>query len=70
MIKREDLKSIDYNLDTNSGLYVRWGSWEYGFDLVSQELFYLNDGVGEREFLVKITDFEKLKDLLELYDEI
>jgi hypothetical protein len=37
---------------------------------VSQELFYLNDGVGEREFLVKITDFKKLKDLLELYGEI
>jgi hypothetical protein len=71
MITREQMMSIGYTVNKQEpDLYVVYGSWEYGFNIKTQELWHLNDGYGDPEFLVKITNFEKLKNLLELFGEI
>jgi hypothetical protein len=71
MITKKQLESIDYNpSNSDKSMYVRWGSWEYGFDVIKQELWYLNDGFGEPEFCGHITDFEKLKEMLDFYGEL
>jgi hypothetical protein len=71
MINKEQLNSIGYHQSPgDKNLYVVFGSWEYGFDIGKQELWHLNDGVGEPILMCRITNFEKLKELLELYGEL
>lgn len=71
MITKKQLETINYTPSKNDNtLYVLDGSWEYGFDIIKQELLYLNDCFGEPEFCAKITDFEKLKEILNFYNEI
>ncbi len=65
MITKEQLNSIDY-VSNDSTSYVIPGSWEYEFNIKTQELWSINDGLGEPEFLCRVTDFEKLKELLEI----
>jgi hypothetical protein len=71
MITKEQLNSIGYREDpSEKGLYTVPCVWEYGFNIKTQELWYLNDGFDEPEFIVKETDFEKLKKILEIYGEL
>lgn len=64
MITKENLNSIDFtSIDTT--FYYNDG-WEYGFNIKTQELWYINDGFGEEEFLCRVTKFDELKELLEI----
>lgn len=65
MITKEQLNSIDYT-SKDGTLYHLFGDWEYEYNIKTQELWAINDGYGEPEFLCKVIDFEKLKELLEL----
>lgn len=65
MITKEQLNSIDY-VSNDETLYTIPGDWDYEFNIKTQELWSINDGIGEPEFLCKVTDFEKLKDLLNI----
>lgn len=65
MITRDNLKSIGFN-SINNSTYYDAPNWEYEFDIHTQELWNINDGAGEPTFLCKVTDFEKLKELIEL----
>jgi hypothetical protein len=65
MITVEDLNSIEY-VSNDTTLYSIPGEWEYEFNIKTQELWNINDGVGEPVFICKVTNFEKLKELLEL----
>jgi hypothetical protein len=65
MITKDELNSIGYVSNDNSS-YVVPGEWEYEFNIKTQELWHINDGFGDPEFLCKVTDFEKLKDLLNI----
>lgn len=68
MITKEQLNSIDYVSNDNTN-YVIPGHWEYEFNIKKQELWCINDGFGEPEFLCRVTDFEKLKELLDILPE-
>lgn len=65
MITKEQLATIDYTYSEDGYKFSVAGEWEYQFNVKTQELWNINDGVGEPEFICKITDFEKLKDLLD-----
>jgi hypothetical protein len=58
-------------LDSDPGFYTKdrrtyfYGNWDYEFDVVSQELYDINDGFGEPQFVCKVTDFDELKRILE-----
>jgi hypothetical protein len=39
---------------------------EYSFDTIKQELYFINDGFGEPEFIAKVTDIDELFSMLEL----
>ena len=65
MITKEQLNSISYtSIDETE--YVDIESWDYMFNIKTQELWFINDGVDEPELLCRITNFEKLKDLLNI----
>lgn len=64
MITKEQLISIDGLTQDNISYY--FGGWEYEYNIKSQELWFINDGFGEPEFLCQITDFDKLKELLDI----
>jgi hypothetical protein len=68
MITKEQLNSIDYVSNDNMS-YVIPGSWEYEFNIKTQQLWSINDGFGEPELLCRVTDFEKLKELLDILPE-
>ena len=71
MITKKQLNLIGYHPSQNDKtMFVAHGSWEYGFCISKQELWFLNDGFGEPQFECKITDFQLLKDFLELKNEI
>lgn len=65
MITKEQLNSINY-VSVDNTHYTEPGDWEYEFNIKTQELWNINDGYGEPTFLCKVTDFEKLKELIEL----
>lgn len=65
MITKEELNAIDYTSKDNTRYHL-FGEWEYEFNIKTQELFNINDGVGEPVFLCRVTEIEKLKELLEL----
>ncbi len=66
MITREQLATIDYTYSRDGARFSIAGEWEYEFNVKTQELWNINDGFGEPEFICKVTDFEKLKDLLDV----
>lgn len=67
MITKDQLNSIEYF--SNDGTeYVLAPVWDYLFNIKTQELFCINDGFGEPEFLCRVNDFEKLKELLNLLE--
>lgn len=71
MITKEQLASIDYHpSNSDPTMYVRWGSWEYGYDIIKQELWYLNDGYGDPEYVGTTKNFETLKEILDMYGEL
>ena len=67
MITKENLNSIGF-VSVDSTLYCDDG-WEHEFNIKNQELWYINDGYGEPEFLCRITKFDGLKELLEILDK-
>lgn len=65
MITKEQLNSINY-ISSNQTTYSMSGNWEYEYNIKTQELWNINDGVGEPELLCRVTDFEELKNLLDI----
>lgn len=63
MITKEQLESIDFG-EMNSGAFCSPG-FQYEFNIKTQELWDINDGVGEPEFLCRVTKFDELVELLE-----
>lgn len=65
MVTRQQLDNDPdfYTKDRNSYYY---GNWDYEYYVLTQELYSINDGFGEPEFLGKITDFTELKKVLEI----
>lgn len=64
MITKEHLKEIDFFSNDETEYFG--DNWQYMFNIKSQQLWNFNDGFGEPDFLCKVTDFEKLKELLNL----
>lgn len=64
MITKENLKEIDFFSRDETEYFG--DNWQYMFNIKSQELWNFNDGFGEPDLLCKVTDFEKLKELLNL----
>lgn len=44
------------------------GNWEYMFNVVTQELWDINDGVGEPTLLTRIDNLDHLKSVMLAYD--
>lgn len=65
MITKEQLNSIEYRSQDGTSYYIP-GDWEYEFNIKTQELWSINDGYGDSVFLCKVTNFEKLKELLDV----
>ena len=65
MITKEQLNSIDY-VSKDETEYMNPCDWDYLFNIKTQELWSLSDGLNEPEFLCRVTNFEKLKDLLNI----
>ena len=65
MITKGNLKSLGFS-SIDGVKYQDAYHFEYEFNIKSQELWNINDGWGEPTFLCKITDFEKLKEILAL----
>jgi hypothetical protein len=67
MITEEQLKSIGYI--TKEGVSYRIpGTWEHDFNIKTQYLWNFNKGVGQPQFIEHVTNFERLKELLEIND--
>ncbi len=66
MITKENLNSIDFT-SIDHTLYYDEG-WDYEFNIKNQELWYVNDGFGDPEFICKITHFDELKEMLKLLE--
>jgi len=64
MISKNNINSIGYTYSNDGYKYSVPGNWEYEFNIKTQELWHINDGIGDPEFICKITNFEKLKELL------
>ena len=65
MITREQLNK-DPDFSTKDGKNYIYGNWDYEFRISTQELYDINDGFGDPEFVCKVTDFGELKKLLEI----
>jgi hypothetical protein len=63
MILKEELETVGFHLIDSHYEYVH-NSWEYMFNIKTQQLFAINDGYGDPELLCIITNFEELKKLL------
>lgn len=64
MITKENLREIDFFSRDETEYFG--DNWQYMFNIKSQELWNFNDGFGEPDLLCKVTDFEKLKELITL----
>lgn len=66
MINREQLNSIEYY--SKDGTLYTDASFDYEFNVKTQELWDINDGFGDPEFVCRITDFEKFKEIINYED--
>ena len=64
MITKEELNSIGYR-STNETEYYDLGTCDYLFNIKTQELFYIEDGMCN-DFMCRVTDFEKLKEFIKI----
>lgn len=62
MINKEQLNSINF-YSKDQTLYID-NNFDYEFNIKTQELWDINDGYGEPEFICRITNFEKFKELI------
>jgi hypothetical protein len=64
MITKKQLEE-DPDFSANNGINYIYGNWDYEFRVKTQELYDINDGFGEPQFVCKVTDFDELKRILE-----
>ena len=64
MISKKKLNS-DPDFFTKDGNSYFYGNWDYELHVASQELYDINDGFGDPQFVCKVTDFDELKRILE-----
>lgn len=62
MITAEDLKEYNWFPEPKDNATWYYDCWEYEFRIKTQELYYINDGMGEPELIGKITSMDKLVD--------
>lgn len=65
MITQSQLNSIGYFICGNQYEFFN-GSFDYLFNIRTQDLWSINDGVGEPEFVCKCVDIKELIKLLKL----
>ena len=68
MIKADVLLQHDFHLSSGSKIEFYHGNWEYMFNVVTQELWDINDGVGEPTLLTRIDNLDHLKMVMLAYD--
>lgn len=66
MITKKQLDE-DPDFGTNNGINYVYGNWDYEFRVKTQELYDINDGYGDPEFICKVTSIEELKRILETH---
>lgn len=65
MITAETLKKYGWYCETGNRTIWYYDSWEYEFRINTQEMYYINDGMGEPQFIAKIESIENLIDVYE-----
>lgn len=66
MISKEQLESIGFSTEDNT-LYYDAPNWDFEYNIKTQELFSFNELDGETEFLCRVTDINKLEELIDTY---
>jgi hypothetical protein len=69
MITKEQLESLGFVTEDGGLTYTDAPDWDFEFNIKTQELWNINDGFGEPEFLCKITDFNKLENIIIHYKQ-
>jgi hypothetical protein len=64
-VKKEDLISLGF-IEQNKVQFIL--NWDYMFDLISNELFYIDDGDIEPELVSRIENLPHLQQVLESFD--
>lgn len=67
MITAEQLEQHDWFCGVGDRTKWFYDSWEYKFLIPTQELYYINDGMGEPELIAKVTSMEQL---IEIYEAL
>ena len=65
MVTRDELLDLDFYSLNNNPIEYFYDSWEYMFLFNTQELFCINDGFGEPQFIAKIDNLAHLKEVLD-----
>lgn len=60
MITAEQLEGFDWVSEKGNRTIWFYGNWEYEFRVNSQELYNINDGVGEPQLIAKVTSIDEL----------
>ena len=68
MIKAETLLQYEFTPSAGSKIEFCHGNWEYMFNTTTQELWDINDGVGEPTLLTRIDNLDHLKMVMLAYD--
>jgi pectin methylesterase-like acyl-CoA thioesterase len=66
MITREQLEEIGF-LSPDNTLYYDTGMWDYEYNVKTQKLFSHCEVDGDTEFIARVTDIEKFKEIIEIY---
>ena len=64
MITKEQLEKIGFR-STDTTLYYDVDTWDYEYNIKTQELFSHCEVYGSTEFLTKVTNIEKFIELIE-----
>lgn len=68
MIKADTLLQYEFTPSDGSRVEFVHSNWEYVFNIITQELWDINDGVGEPELLTRIDNLDHLKMVMLAYD--
>jgi len=66
MITREQLKEVGFT-SRDYTLYYDAYTFDYQYNVKTQELFSHCEVAGDTELITRVTDIEKFKELIEIY---
>lgn len=64
MVTRDQLLDLDFYCGHNNINEFFYDDWEYMFVINEQSLYFINDGVGQEEFISKIKNIDHLVEVL------